>query len=110
MTNDSTTLDAFEDLLGTLSDAIDDHLDGAVQDKGLADTCPHCVAKEMLEDNKTAFISDIFNAAKADPSLFSAAAVKALYSVTAMEYVLQQMIREFFNLFEDEMGEGEDAE
>ena len=109
MTNDSIVLDKFDQILRDLSDAIDEGLDAAVEKQGLLNTCPHCVSKEIFDESRTAIANNLFKAGGTDPRLLLSAITKTLYATSALEYALQECLKEAVELFREELELDDDA-
>jgi len=97
----------FESLMAELCEAIEMRLDDAVEEKGLGEVCPACVAKELLEENATALMSDIYKVGKDDPKLLLSAITRTLMNTTAQQEVLVKMLHDAFYVFEDDLKDNE---
>jgi hypothetical protein len=104
MQTDSQIIDSFDLLLTDLASAIEERLDDAVSELSLENVCPGCVASELVSDNQTALINDLYQIGKDDPQLLMSILVKTLTHTTALRELLATMLQETAELFRDELG------
>jgi hypothetical protein len=103
MQTDSQILDNFDSLLTDLASAIEDRLDEAVEERGLQNVCPGCIASELVSENQTALLNDLYQIGKDDPQLLMSILVKTLTNTTALRELLATMLQETAELFRDEL-------
>ena len=92
MTNDSQVIDNFESLLSKLSNALEERLDEDVDERGLMNVCAGCVASEMVADNETALLQDLYKAGKDDPQLLLSVITKTLFHTSGLQVLLQKVL------------------
>ena len=110
MTNDSQIIDNFECLLSALSEGLEERLEDAVEERGLMNVCAGCVASELVAENETALLQDLYQAGKDDPQLLLSVITKTLFHTAALQVLLQKVLEQSFHLFEEDLPEGDDAE
>ena len=108
MQSDEKIIDNFECLLSALSEALEQRLDDAVDERGLMNVCPGCVAAELVAENETSLLQDLYAAGKDDPRLLLSVITKTLYHTAALQVLLQKVLEQSFHLFEQDLPEGND--
>ena len=72
--------------------------------------CAGCVASELVEENETALLQDLYKAGKDDPQLLLSVITKTLLHTSALQVLLQKVLEKSFHLFEEDLPEGDDEE
>ena len=108
MKSDEKIIDNFECLLAALSEGLEERLDDAVDQRGLMNVCAGCVASELVAENETALLQDLYKAGKDDPQLLLSVITKTLFHTSGLQVLLQKILEQSFHLFEEDLPEGGD--